>query len=446
MKLIHITATCAALAAASIASTAVAQNANALGTTLTPVGAQKEGNADGSIPAYDGGLSGRAAQNGKRANPFPDEKPLFSIKGDNVGKYAVKLSVGAQALLKKYPDFRIDVYPTHRTAAFPQVWYDNTKKCATVAKTTDGGLGLDSPQRNCVPFPLPENGYEVMWNHATHYRGASVEALVSNWNVNSAGRASLSATANAKVYGVYHDESPGVNAKLGQQLLVNLLAPARHDGEKILVHEFVNQYRDRRQSWSYLPGQRRVRMAPDIAFDAPNSTTNGTSTIDDTYLFSGSMERYNMKLVGKTEMYVPYNDNQLAYYTPTATSLKPKFINPDSVRWELHRVWVVEATLKPGKRHVYSKRTFYIDEDSWVALASDEYDSRGQLYRVGFTFPVQNSDVPLLYGDVYVHYDLIAGSYSISNLMVGPKEGIWYNRKLPKDLFTPGSLAGSGVR
>jgi hypothetical protein len=451
MKLIQTTMACAALVASCIAHAAVTpEQAKALGTTLTAVGAEQAGNADGTIPAYDGGLSkipaGLALQGAKQPDPYANEKPSFSINAGNAAKYADKLSAGAQELLKRYPDFRIDVYPTHRSAAFPQSWNDNTKKCAVEDKTLDGGLGLDAPQRNCVPFPIPQNGYEAMWNHLAHFRGLAAEAVVSSWNVNSAGYASLSSTVSAKANFTWQDDSATADPKLFEQLLINFLAPARHDGEKILVHEFVNEYTDRRQSWQYLPGQRRVRQAPDVNFDTPNSTTNGTNTFDDVYLFNGSMERYDFKLVGKKEMYVPYNDNRFVYFTPVADSLKGKFINPDSVRWELHRVWEVEATLKPGKRHIYSKRTFYLDEDSWIALAADEYDSRNQLYRVAFAFPVQHYNVPSLFGDVDVHYDLIGGGYSVSNLMSQPKEGVFYNQKFPKDMFTPGSLIGSGVR
>lgn len=451
MKLIHTTAICAAIATGSLCHAAVpADKAEALGTTLTAVGAEKGGNADGTIPPYEGGLSrtpaGIKVQDGKRPNPFAGEKASFSIKGDNVARYADKLTAGAQELLKRHPDFRIDVYPTHRTAAFSPTWYANTKKCATTSRTLDGGIGLESPQRGCVPFPIPHDGYEAMWNHLVHERGASAEAVVSNWNVDSAGHTSLSATVRVKVRFIWEDDSPGVNPEVLEDLLLEYQAPARHDGERLLLREFTNEYKQRREAWQYLPGQRRVRLAPDLNFDAPNSTTNGTNTTDDNYLFNGSMERYDMKLVGKKEIYVPYNDYDFTQYAPIEKSLLPKFVNPDNVRWELHRVWVIEATLKPGKRHIYSRRTFYLDEDSWAALASDEYDSHGQLYRVGFAFGSQHYDTQTFYTDATVHYDLIGGGYAVSNLMAGKNEGLYYDRKFPAAIFTPGSLTGSGVR
>jgi hypothetical protein len=157
------------------------------------------------------------------------------------------------------------------------------------------------------------------------------------------------------------------------------------------------------------------------------------------------MERFNFKLVGKKEMYIPYNAYKANYETPSDKLCMPKHINPDYLRWELHRVWQVEATLKPGKRHIYSKRTFYLDEDSWAAVASDQYDGRGQLYRAAFSMMTQSYDVQAPFYDSLLFYDLIAGTYTLS-IHLGDKGSLNYISPLPANKWTADSLAGSGIR
>jgi hypothetical protein len=109
-----------ALAFAASAQAAVtAEEAKALGTTLTPIGAEKGANKDGTIPAYTGGLTtppaGFKSGDGIRPNPFANEKPRLQIDAKNMAQHADKLTEGTKAMLQKYPTFRVDVYPTHRT-------------------------------------------------------------------------------------------------------------------------------------------------------------------------------------------------------------------------------------------------------------------------------------------------------------------------------------------
>jgi hypothetical protein len=200
-----------------------------------------------------------------------------------------------------------------------------------------------------------------------------------------------------------------------------------------------------RRAWSYLPGQRRVKVAPDLSFDTPNPGTAGATTFDDTFIFNGSMDRFDFKLVGKKEMYVPYNAYEAVYQAKQDDLLKPNHLNPDLVRWELHRVWVVQATLKDGKRHVYGKRTFYLDEDSWSALASDNYDARGQMYRAGFAYMAPSYDLPAPYTDMFGHYDLVARVYSLTGF-IAETGGMRHTKPMSDRDWTPDSLAGTGIR
>ena len=429
-----------------------ADEAKQLGTTLTAAGAEKAGNKDGTIPEYTGGLTtppaGFQAGSGIRPDPFATEKPRLVIDGKNAAQHADKLTEGAKELLKRYPTMRVDVYPTHRTAAVPKFVLDNTLKNATAAKTSDGGITLENVVAG-YPFPIPKSGYEVMWNHIMHYKGLGWDAKYDSFNVDSAGVATLSTTGEAWwSWPIYDPKKTGVINTTDPFWLVKLdyIGPARRNGEGLLIWDTLAPLKQGRRAWQYLPGQRRVKLAPDIAYDTPNPGTAGASTYDDASLFNGAMDRFDFKLIGKKEMYVPYSEYKLTYAKPTTDITKPNHINPDFVRWELHRVWVVEATLKADKRHIYSKRVFYIDEDTWAALASDEYDGRGQLYRAGFAFQSQSYDAMAAWEDTTAYFDFSSGLYAISAL-TGPYFGVKYmSEPKAQSFWASEALAGAGVR
>jgi hypothetical protein len=439
------------LAYAGVALGAVsADKAAQLGKELTLVGAEKAGNKDGTIPEYTGGLTKPPASykkgTGWRPDPFEEEKPLYSITAKNMNQHADKLSEGVKAMLKKYPTFRLDVYKTHRTAAFPKYVTDNTVKHALTAKTANGGLSFTGAHGG-FPFPIPQDGYEAMWNHILHYGGVANELAFRDYTVDSAGRPTMQVEGSVLQEYPYYDPSRP-NAKDFYCFNLHYTAPARRVGEAVLLIDPIDNYHESRRAWQYLPGQRRTKLAPDLSFDTPSSIWAGQCTWDDLFLFSGSMERYNMKLIGKKEMYIPYNDYKMMYWTDHEKDLlKKNHLNPDKVRWELHRIWVVEATLKPGKRHLYHRQVFYLDEDSWVAALADKYDSRGQLYRVGISYITQQYDVPCPWGDSFTIHDLVADSYMVCGEMAPSKKGIVYiSHPYPAKLWTPESLAASGVR
>lgn len=422
-----------------------------LGTSLTGVGAEKAGNADGSIPEYSGGLTTAPASYQKgssfRPDPFAGETPRVVISGKNAAEHASKLTATTQELLKRFPSFRVDVFPTHRTVALPQRLLDNTAKNAVGTKSLEGGVALENALPG-VPFPIPNDGYEAMWNHLLRYQGHAISLKYDSWNVDSSGHATLATTGTGYLEYPLYDPARTEPAKESDIFFKTKLyyqGPARRAGEAILVQDAVNPLKQPRRAWQYLPGVRRVKLAPDIAYDTPNPGAAGSSTYDDAWVFNGALDRYDFKLVGKQEMYVPYNTYKLNYHEKAADVTTPNHINPDLVRWELHRVWVVEATLKPGKRHIYSKRTFYLDEDSWIALASDEYDANGQLYRGSFAHMAYSYDVQAPNADNHMIYDLVTGSYNI-NGFYGPHGGVKYIEPLSKAQWSPDSLAGTGIR
>jgi hypothetical protein len=437
-----------ALAYGGIAGAAASpEEVKKLGATLTAVGAEKAGNAAGTIPEYGGGLTTPPAEykagSGMRPDPFASEKPLFAVDAKTMSQHEAQLTEGAKALMKAYPGYRIDVYKTHRTAAFPKYVLDNTAANATRAKTTNDGRSMQGAHAG-FPFPIPQNGYEAMWNHLVRFNGAAYESKYRNINVDSSGRPTL-ATEGLSVQEYPFWDAARKEAETYWRIKLTYTGPARRAGEALLIVDPLDIGQKDRRAWSYLPGQRRVKVAPDLSHDTPNPGTAGATTFDDTFIFNGSMDRFDFKLVGKKEMYVPYNAYRAVYQSKQADLLKPNHLNPDLVRWELHRVWVVEATLRPGKRHIYSKRVFYLDEDSWAALASDEYDARGQLYRAGFAYMAPSYDVPAPYTDMFSHHDLVARVYSVTGY-IAETGGLRHIKALADREWTADSLAGSGVR
>lgn len=437
----------------SAAAAVSPEEAARLGQDLTPGGAEKAGNADGAIPEWSGELITPPPSfkpgDGKRPLPWPDEKPLVSITKANMGEHADKLTDGTQALLQQYGDagYRVDVYPTHRSAGHaPQWFYDNTAYNATSATLEADGLKLAN-YRAGVPFPIPQSGVEVMWNHLVRWQGTHYEAQYDSYYIDKAGNPVLASTAiiaNERNY--YNpDKEYAVEGALAM-VRVDFSAPARRAGEKQLVIDPTDFTKGGRKAWQYLKGQRRVRQAPTIAFDGPNPGNGGMSTYDDGFLFNGSPERFDWKLIGKREMYVPFNANELVFYASPEELVQPKFLNPDVVRWELHRVWVVEATLKEGERHIYQRRVYYVEEDSWTAVASEAYDVSGELWRVGYSYVSPLYDVPSVALISQGHYDLLTGTYYIAG--VGSRyDGLKTQvEQKPARYFTAQGLSRSGIR
>ena len=440
---------------ASIAWGAVSpQEAARLGTDLTPLGGEKAGNADGSIPAWTGGLRSAADAGFPNYHPpdhYPDpyanDKPLFTITAANVAQYAAKLTEGHKALFKAYPDYKMIVYPTHRSGASPERIYEGTKRNATTAKLVPDGNGF-SGAIDGTPFPIPQNGLEVFWNHVTRYRGVAAGLQVGQAPMTAGGGYTL---VNFKEEFYFQYYEPGMTeAGLNNILLFftqETTAPARLAGEVLLVQETIDQAKEARRAWVYNPGQRRVRRAPNVAFDNPGTNSDNLRTADQFDMYNGSPQRYDWKLLGKKEIYVPYNgyrlqDRKLKY----GELLHKNHINQDLARYELHRVWVVDSTLKPGLSHIYSRRTLYVDEDSWQILAVDCYDTRGQLYRVQEGHAMNYYDLPSLWTDLELVMDLSNGRYLALGLQSEePKSYDFSMKRTPAD-YQPSVLERRGIR
>jgi len=440
---------------ASVAFAAVSpQEAARLGTDLTPLGGEKAGNAEGTIPAWEGGLKSAAEAgfpNYKSPDHYPDpyasDKPLFTITAANMGQYAAKLTEGHKALFKTYPDYKMIVYPTHRSGASPASVYEATKRNATTAKLVPDGNGF-SGAIGGTPFPIPQNGLEVYWNHVTRYRSVAAGLQVGQAPMTAGGSYTL-VNFKEEFYFQYYD--PAVTESALNNILLfftqETTAPARLAGEVLLVQETIDQSREARRAWVYNPGQRRVRRAPNVAFDNPGTNADNLRTADQFDMYNGSPQRYDWKLVGKKEIYVPYNayklqDGKLKY----AQLLTKNHINQDLARYELHRVWVVDSTLKPGMSHIYSRRTLYVDEDSWQILAVDCYDSRGQLYRVQEGHAMNYYNLPSLWTDLELVIDLSNGRYLALGLQSEEPRSYDFSIKRTASDYQPSVLERRGIR
>jgi len=446
----------ASLAPSTAALAAVsAQEAARLGADLTPLGGEKAGNAAGTIPAWDGGLSSPAkagfpnfAQPGRAPDPFPNDKPLFKITAANMAQYADRLTEGQKAMLRQYKDtYYLNVYQTRRTAASPQRIYDAAKRNATNARLIEGGNGFTGAVE-AIPFPIPTQGVEAIWNHIVRYRGDSVSRETGQAAVTESGSFNM-VKFHDEVYFAYMQ--PGATeATLDNVVLYflqEILAPARLAGQVLLVHETLDQSKENRRAWIYFPGQRRVQRAPNVAFDNPGTASDGLRTDDQFDVYNGSPQRYDWKLVGKKEMFVPYNSYKLHWAKVKAEDvLKPLHINQEYPRYELHRVWVVEATLKAGQRHIYKRRTMYLDEDSWQILAVDCYDNRDQLWRVQEGQAINYYNVPALWTTLDLTYDLQSRRYLALGMEDQANHSYEFNIKRSLRDYTTLALQNRGTR
>lgn len=426
----------------------------ALGSTLTPMGAEKAGNADGTIPAWTGGIETPPASyvpGTHVTDPFPGDKILFTIDASNADQYSENLSPGQLALLKAYPDtWKMNVYKTRRSHSNPDFIYTATKENAKSAELISGGNGFSGAVTG-VPFPVPHSALEVVWNHVTRYRGENFVRYLAEAAVEKDGSYNLIRSRDTFMMryskqGITEDALENVMFKYKQWTL----SPGRLAGDVVLVHDTIDQEAQPRKAWAYDPGQRRVRRAPTVAFDGPGPGRGsaGFRVTDNYDMFNGSPERYNWKLLGKKELYIPYNSYRL-HSDPDLTVddvIQVGHLNPDPLRYELHRVWVVEATLKDDARHIYAKRVLYFDEDSWHAVVADHYDGHGELWRVAEGHVINYYNEKLTWLTAEVLHDLISGKYIATGNFVKEDPVHMFNDEL--DLqdndFTPAALRREG--
>lgn len=414
-----------------------ADKAAELGKSLTPMGSEAAASADGSIPAWqpftDPGFK-------RGQNPYAADPALYTISAGNLAEYAALLSEGHRNLFKTFPDsYRIKVYPSHRGAAYPAWFLDATRANATTVELINSGYGFCCAAKG-FPFPIPVNGTEVMWNHIMRYNTRGFRGYVAAAATTSSGDYVVE-RAYLELSYVYNNPGASVRTLDNRNLYVmsKTVAPASKAGSAYLLHVPIDRIARTTGVWSFNTAQNRSLRIGEVGYDNP--AFDGLMTQDQIDMFNGPLDRYTLKLVGKREMIVPYNSYRLYDDTLKYRDIITRgHINQDLARYEKHRVWVIEAETRPGISHRYRKRVFYLDEDSWIVLAQDIYDERGQFWRFSESHSINFPQVPVMVNGVQVHYDLQSRRYVALNLTNEEKQLIEYDWDEKPEYFTPANL------
>ena len=444
------------MAAAGFASAAVSpEEAERLGQDLTCVGAERAGNADGSIPEFKGtyvgevpGWNAEPHSGAHPVDPYADEKPILVITAQNAEEHAENLTQGQLGMFRQYPDtYKINVYEGHRDFAYPEFVCERAKWNAVNAKLETGGVGVSGLGHN--PFPIPQSAMEVLWNHQLPYRAYTQDEVRDIASVTSGGGIGWG-RSHGRCFAPSNNPDPakrphtdeGVSASCTTEVML----PLRERGDTSLNHEPYDYNVADRTAWSYNTGTRRVRLAPGYGYDQPLGGSNGLMTIDEDRLFNGAPDRYDWELIGKEEVYIPAN----AYKVHSADIaysdlLTPNHPNPEHLRYELRRVWVIEATVKSNSRHLYAKRRLFIDEDNWHAVMADNYDSRGELWKHAIVNYYYHPDMSAWQAGASFFHDLNNGGYIGYTLSNERDKGPVLNKgDMSSDMFTPDRLRAMG--
>ena len=411
---------------------------DALGTTLTPSGAERAGNAAGTIPPWTGG---------GLPPGLATEHPILTIDAAHAAQYAAVLPEGALALFRAHPDYRMTIFPTHRTAAFPAAVIDAIRQNASRARPAPAGITYGvADTAGGIPFPMPADGAEIVWNHLLAFWGVAREAHVGTYI--ASGDGTIQQTAGYREmtdFPYYETADPASAGRYYFKTRRQQDAPAAAVGQAYIAWQPLDVARDRYVAWRYLPGEHRVRKAPSLSYDTPDPDASGYEELDDYYLFFGGLDRYTWRIAGKREMYVPYNNDALNRTAPRIV-MGPQHVNQDLMRYERHRVWIVEGTLAPGKSHVAPRRRLMIDEDTWLAVYAEAWDESGQLWKFGEASMMSLPEVPtVIIGGQFV-YDLLQGGYVYDFALGGRGDYLHITAPHPASAFEPDAMAADQLR
>ena len=426
------------------------EEAARLGKDLTAVGAERAGNAEGTIPEWTGGITEAPAGyvvGQAYPDPYPEDKIQFTITKDNMAQYADKLTEGQQKMLTTYDSYKINVYQTRRSAVISDAVRASALHNALNVELVDDGAGIIGIN-GAVPFPIPKNPKDLIWNQIMRDRGKPMlRTLVQVTPTVSGDFSPIQFSEEFSTRFMLKDADKNKDENVYFYFKQKVTAPARLAGNVLLVHETINQEKEPRRAWVYNAGQRRVRRAPQVAYDGPGTASDGLRTTDNFDGYNGATDRYDWTLDGKQELYIPYNSNILDDKALKYEDLvRPGHLNSDLVRHELHRVWKLTATLKEGSRHIYSKRVLYFDEDSWGMAASDLYDGRGELWRYQNVHSKAYYDAQLYSVTIETIHDLLSGRYISGGLANEIPLRLDFSQVYTTKDFTPAALRRSGRR
>ena len=416
------------------------EKADELGKSLTAYGAIHAGNANNTIPAWTG--DGEPVV-------LMDEQPLFTITSTNKDEHRDYLNPGALAMFERYPDsFIMNIYPSHRTERSPDWVYENSKKNALETQLLGDGDEIKNVWGG-IPFPIPNSGKEVIWNHRLRWRGIFLRTDFVSMAVYNKDKTALNKTSVEVAFPFYYRERGNKveGYKLQYFLAINNYPPSQAGGS-LLVYEGINARRTPRQAWAYSPGQRRVRRVPNAGYDAPLADSHGMRVADEVDLFNGVADRYDWTLKGKQEMYISYNNVRIkGDLTSIEDLVQNGHPNPAYLRYEKHRVWVLEAKLKSGMNHIYKTRVYYIDEDTWSIVYADLYDRREKLWRVSIAYLRHYPELPVTWAAMFVYHDLRKGAYFMQGNGDEKSGRIYFEKNLPgPNHFSPAALRRKSFR
>jgi uncharacterized protein DUF1329 len=417
----------AALACCAADAAVTLEQADHLGEDLTAIGAEKAGNAEGTIPAYEGGEAPLPGWSwGKvrwRYSKFKEEQPLFSIDASNVDRHAEHLTDAQITALKTVTGYRMDIYPSHRTCNIDATYAQRTRQNATEARIGADGWSLEHAKTAGVPFPIPQSGVEAMYNARMRPQGIGYR-IAKGTTMISPRPGSREFTSYAWSLETFVPsqavEKEAVESSGAVDFYVHYTyaEPAAMRGQAFIGISFENK---EPEQYQYFPGQRRVRRLPNYVFDAPVVGYENQYLNDEQLMQWSTLDRFEYRLVGKKEIYVQNNSLRMQDFEGKRDeAFGNSFVNPAYRRFELHRMWVVDARLKPGFQHLVPHRIYYLDEDSWSIAAVTEYDKDGKVWKL-----LESSQVPIweLGGScgflAYTIWDLQGGRYVADFSMIG---------------------------
>ncbi len=388
---------------------------------LTVMGAVQAGNADATIPPWTGGITTPPAgyQVGKtHLDPFAEDKVLFTIDSSNMTEFKDRLSAGHIAMMEKHPNtYKLNIYPTQRSASHPKRVLEHTEKYSAQARLVNDGAGLEGIVQGC-PFPQPTNGEQAIWNSRVSFKGGSVRRHMNSAVPTDKGKYQLNVSLQEIVFPRQEDGTSLENFDgVMMRGISYIKSPRKAAGVMLLYHANLNTVNEERKAWAYNPNKRRVSRAPDVDGSAPATASSGIHLVDQNGMFSGKITNFNWALLGKKEMYVPYNAYQFHSDGVSVDDIvKPGHVNQELGRYELHRVWEVEATRKDGVDHPHKRRVYYLDEDSWRILTAEHYDDAEQLDRFSESHNINYYEVPVLASTLDTYYQFSTNRYFVRGL------------------------------
>jgi hypothetical protein len=285
-----------------------------------------------------------------------------------------------------------------------------------------------------------------MWNHVFRWRGGSVERQIVWLPVAATGGSYVVKVRQNIAFDQQGYMARPVDGRLYASTAY-FSAPPSAIGTRVATWEPIDPAGEARARWVFVPQTLDTRRLPSYDHDTWELFAGGQRTADQNDGWNGSPERYDWKLVGKRELLIGYNAYRIANKTlPYKAIAIAKNVDPELLRYEVHRVWVVEATLRQGRNHRFPKRVFYVDEDTWQVAQEEVYTKDDQLFRFGDHQMMQYYDVQVPWYAATIHHNLAAGSYMVYGLSnMEPVPYRWGFQGRNSD-YLPSNLRGLGLQ